>query len=295
VFAFQNSIELRIGSETQNVDFRLERGAAIVGTVTDETGRPLERAYIDLLALDTGPRSLPMTRPLATSDKQGGYRIGGLRAGRYQAAAKMDGRPPSIPVIVEVPEVGEAPCYLEVPMGLPIKGIVVGPEGEPVHGAEIMTSTGHTSKWHFASFVRRRASTDREGRFALEGLPEGSYRVQILAAPHRYIRTTVTDVAAGEAELRIVLEMAGQIKGTVLARGTGEAIQQAWVQAVVADGSNRTWHGVNGTTGSFQLFALKPGTYTVRAKAANHGTDEIRGVVVAAGATAEVELTLEPQ
>ena len=88
-----------------------------------------------------------------------------------------------------------------------------------------------------------------------------------------------------------------EIEGTVLDATTQKPMARAWVQAVSEDGTggNRTWHGVNGKTGGFRLFALPPGSYTVRARADNYVTFERQGVTISANQPAKVDIQLQPR
>ena len=74
------------------MDFRLHRGAAITGVITDEAGDPLEGAYVVVMREQFGPNGryfnpaglAPM--PIQTDD-EGRYRVYGLRPGTYMVMA----------------------------------------------------------------------------------------------------------------------------------------------------------------------------------------------------------------
>ena len=94
-------LELAEGEHLDGMDFRLHRGAAITGVITDEAGDPLEGAYVVAMREQFGPNGrffnpagrAPM--PIQTDD-EGRYRVYGLRPGTYMVmatAAMLDDSP----------------------------------------------------------------------------------------------------------------------------------------------------------------------------------------------------------
>jgi hypothetical protein len=94
-------LELAEGEHLDGVNFRLHRGAAITGVITDEAGDPLEGAYVVAMREQFGPNGrffnpaglAPM--PIRTDD-EGRYRVYGLRPGTYvvmATAAMIDDSP----------------------------------------------------------------------------------------------------------------------------------------------------------------------------------------------------------
>lgn len=171
---------------TTEIDFTLDKLAAITGTVKDEaTGNPIgsaivtafqERPTTDAL-IDKNELRLPY---VAKTDENGNYRIEGVRAGKFfvQAAARgylvefwkeaatlKDAQP------VEVPESGDVEKIdFTLGQGGAIVGVVVGTvENKPLAGASIQV------------FLRAqntpilRGVAGRDGKYRIDGLPSGEY------------------------------------------------------------------------------------------------------------------------
>lgn len=92
------------------------------------------------------------------------------------------------------------------PPHLDIGGRVTNAQGTPIPGVHVLCGgTGFNS--------RRRAETDPEGRYVIEGLATGAHFV---AFTHpRYSRARHEDVQAGSKDVDIVLEGRGRIVGVV--------------------------------------------------------------------------------
>ncbi len=81
-----------------------------------------------------------------------------------------------------------------------LAGVVVGPEGEAIPGANIvlvgdLLPSGKTG-----------TATDEEGRFRLEGLPTGEYQLSVTHIGYRSLTREGVGIVAGEQELMLTLE-----------------------------------------------------------------------------------------
>lgn len=177
-------VAVRPGRETAGIDFALERGAAISGTVTaEDTGEALPGVTV---FVEAGARVTAMDR----TDGEGGYRIDGLRAGRYfvntaSSAELVDELHERIPCPRGScdPETGTPVVVgdgeeVRVDFGLATGGSVSGrvmaeDTGEPVSGVSILVVD---SDLKVASSDR----SDEDGRYRATGLPSGSYVLESL-------------------------------------------------------------------------------------------------------------------
>lgn len=141
-----------------------------------------------------------------------------------------------------------------------MQGRVLDEAGSPIAGAEIIVATGEPPA---------RATSDLDGRYALAGLPPGTYELTVRAAK-RPERVQRVEVRAGPA---LALDLAlgaplpeGQIRGTV--RSFGGTALAAHVR--IEPGGTEIQADA---AGRFEV-DVPPGDYTVRVSAPGHGEQE---------------------
>jgi hypothetical protein len=106
------SINLSDGEAVEGIDFDLEPGAVITGTVTDQSGRPLIREFISLILIGESGKKTPWSidsqdESMFYTDDRGVYRIYGLPPGVY-----IVGIGDTLAGAVDSPELGrDAPTY----------------------------------------------------------------------------------------------------------------------------------------------------------------------------------------
>jgi len=84
------TIALVEGQWFKDAHIRLERPGAISGTVLDETGEPVVRAYVRaLVQIRVAGRIQFAAGPTSMTDDRGSYRLSGLSAGRYLILVPM--------------------------------------------------------------------------------------------------------------------------------------------------------------------------------------------------------------
>ena len=150
--------------------------------------------------------------------------------------------------VVTVPSPGE----LEVPLWASsfLEGFVLGEDGKPVAGAEVLAQGGHTVP---------RTTTSPEGGFSLE-VSNGTY---VLAArqgermgriPH------ILQVAPGETlrDLRITLGALSGLRGTVTTTPEGTPVAGARLVASPSNQAGEVGSANTGTDGRYTL-DLPPG------------------------------------
>src|SRR5687767_9739938 len=180
----------RNAREAAPLRIRMSLGGAINGRVRDRSGAPVDEAVI------TARRSTPpgaATQILTTTTNDlGEFRLGGLAAGTYVISARPRAEfsgPSSEPeertvnvglgseiagldLIVDVPaRVADKPTPVRAGANASIRGRVVNPQGTPVAGASVQAygSDGRTTTG---------AASDARGRYAIERLEAGDYRVR---------------------------------------------------------------------------------------------------------------------
>jgi uncharacterized GH25 family protein len=152
-------------------------GARLEGRVIDrETGKALagvgvfkrQAGVFDMTAM-MGEES-----PVATSAEDGTFEITGLPPGAIRLEATREGYTEAS-VDIDIPASQDlVSVTLELGPGGTLEGLVRTPEGQPSKGALVMAIRG----MQFG--LRLSARTDEQGRYRLENLTPGSYRVTVM-------------------------------------------------------------------------------------------------------------------
>ncbi len=93
------TVQIGEGDTVENLDFKLIRGGAISGKVTDTSGKPLIEERLDVWKLEADGRKSSWSSASAAgsfmmmTDDRGVYRLYGLPEGRYLISAGMSGAP----------------------------------------------------------------------------------------------------------------------------------------------------------------------------------------------------------
>ena len=290
------------------LDIVLAKGGTITGHILDGTGQPLAGAEVQATRSGSGYGGWNQPLAEAVSAADGSFQLSdvGLGAGILYARLpgyyqpKLDeGASSPYPWMRMQPGVAyeldvegatlEKTVVLKV--GSPVRGTVVGPEGEAIQGA---TLTLHPAQGGYSYAFSRpggvTAISDEEGQFVFEGIePDTSYNINGRTETLIAKQTKVTVPATGEAEpVEVVMEATGAIRGLVL-QEDGTAATGATVYcnghntSVIADGD-----------GVFSFEGVKPGSWRVQVWGMNPvPPDAMKTIKVEAGETTEdVELTL---
>ena len=193
------------------------------------------------------------------TDADGDYAFRGLAPGRYRIASGGPGTGflPFLSPIVELEAREHATVDGTLDRGARIRGVVTS-HGTPVPGLDVMVSRdGETVA---------AATTDRHGRYRVDGLETGSYTLANYAEGTRYRRSTVGAVVVDADEVvdaPLTVHKGASI--TVAFRKDGAPAIRARDELRDSDG-----HAVLGQlneTGTATYRGLAPGTYTVVAGA----------------------------
>jgi protocatechuate 3,4-dioxygenase beta subunit len=305
-------------TDRADIRVRLSLGGAINGQVRDRSGAPVIEATVTARRLVPSPSTTDPSLFTATTNDLGDFRIGGLVAGAYAVAVRLPPQfnsPQAAPVEEQTvnvglgADVGGIDAIVDVPSELSgssgprpkdpeasasLRGRVVTSRGTPIAGA-VVQAYGPGSD----AVATAPAETDARGRFALDQLVPGDYRVR--AFKRGYIATTpgqgrsaidylLTDgpregrlITVGRGQtvesIELLLGRGASIAGTVVDE-FGEPMQDVAVNVLelrVVAGRTRALRvsssrGVNGRTddrGRYRLYGLHPGNYIVQATAGN--------------------------
>src|SRR5450631_293790 len=288
----------------------LWRGATIAGRLVQDAGAGLAGFEVraESAALPPGDDPLPV---VARTDKVGGFTIGPLAAGSYRMTAARAGyvlrRSPTVTfgsrdgagLVVDTTRGETPPIKLELLRGARVAGQVTDARGVPAASAhvrcvasamdDLTVEAGPPPAAEAAALPSgvgralgstRSAIADAHGRFTVDDLIPGRYRVEVAHAGSEPMRTDEITLAPGERRDlgALALRDGFPIDGRVVDEG-GAPIEGARVAAAGgADDSTAGLYALTDGAGAFSL-ALPAGHYRLTASAPGHG-----------GARAEVDV-----
>ena len=306
----------------------------IAGTVMDAGNRqPIRRAIITLSTVEARPQDA-----VAWTDATGRFAFGYLPAGRYEVRVTKDGyqaaaygaetprRPPGTLQLAAGEVRNDLAFRLKVVST--ISGVVTDADGDPLANVQIMAVRPGWQRGKRQLLPAGGASTDRNGRYQLRGVPAGRYvlaaqllfvfgpalrippeaadgeaQLQYSYAPQYYPGTDRPETAAtftvepGQDYEQIDFQLTAQpgtaVQGKVVLPPGIKPPQSVFLTAV----SNDLGQGVNrgapvGQDLSFRFDQLPPGSYTIAATATIDGR-AYRGVApVATGSDGGRDLAI---
>lgn len=186
-----------------------------------------------------------------------------------------------------------------------LRGRVVDPVGKPVSGVSVVASTlaamprQENRDRELKSMQSWDATTDGDGKFAFEDVPEGPFLVTV--SDEKFVPAAMS-ADAPTGDLVISLKSSGvSVEGHIFSDLTGQGLPGAMVELVhVLDPqipvAQRNWKAVSDSMGAFALAGLPEGKYNVSAekeKLCLRPTDELLGNQIdlrTNGTTAELSL-----
>ncbi|MCK6481324.1 MAG: carboxypeptidase regulatory-like domain-containing protein [Planctomycetes bacterium] len=268
------------------VDVELAAGGAVSGRVVGPDGRPFAGARLDVnvegeLPAGTDPFYRPPDNVAAASD--GSFALEGLAPARYRIVATAEGCADSDPVTAEP---GGAPITLRLSSAFSIAGTVRTRAGQPLSNVRVQA----VRKVGEEEEVEESANTNREGRFEIRDLPQGTYEVRAEAgwgtgsSRPNLVPAVVPSVAAGTQDLLVEVEEGLRISGIALL-ADGTPVAEGWANAQRIKGPGDEGPDINQGSalleGRFEFTGLLPGKYRIGVGGNNLAW---KSVVVEAGA-----------
>ena len=296
------------GDELPRRTVRLGSGIVLRGKVTDaEAGEPVVGATVRLTPAGQGGGS---GRKRAAADDQGAFEARALAQGAYEVMASARGYLPSARTTVNVGPEGAEAVEIVLEKASSISGIVLGPGGQPLRGAQVRPNLGQTNNFSwgdnriFDPLQRAVAETDEEGRFTIEGLH--AFPLYVLRATHPDHASAMSPaIAVGPRTsvegVEITLGRAGELRGRV-ADEKGNPLRGASVSVFLSQGGPSLMYDTEGNPnadtgadGKFEIRRLAGGSYTVRATSKDREAAVRQDVEVVPGKPGEeLEITLGP-
>jgi protocatechuate 3,4-dioxygenase beta subunit len=247
--ATRADIQVEEGRAVTGIDVQLDRGAKLTGRVTSD-GKPLPGVTV---------RATPLTAPSpivagTVTDGDGQYTLDGLSAGQPAIEFRKQGY-----VVkrqnVEIAAAKDAHLDVELESGRALRGRVVDKNGAGIEGATVVA--------YAAGFggMPEQAVSSGDGSFAIEGLGESHYNVQVRKSG--FVGTSERDVALPQsAPLLVTLDRGGTVTGRV----TGLSPSELGMVYVSVSGGNGSYASAQtDATGAFTLRGVPDGQLTASA------------------------------
>lgn len=276
----------RLEAGVRELVITLEPHAADAGTRVTLKGRvvhdgePAPGALVHVAsALSVFPRTFGSSegyRELA--DSEGRFEITELQPGTYDVSAHLLGTAPAHRFDVAVPAKDE--LVLELGSGPKLSGRVTDEGGGPVPAFEL------TVHWRKAPLERltvvEAGFVDPDGRYLVEGIPDGDYEVEVRSAG--FVTTTRRVSVKGDTTADVTLQRGLRVSGVVRDAESRQPIAGA---KVALEGTERAT--VTGADGAFVLEGMSPAGFSLQASAEGHNTRVVG--VSQPSAPVEIELT----
>lgn len=243
---------LELTADRDGLELRLNMARRISGAITG-VARP-ELARLAVAAKGEGGREFK-----GEVDHLGAYEIPDLPAGEYLVRAALEGgEREAVARVALRGEVREVRQDLDLGGGLALTGLATY-QGLPLASARISLRGTAVS-------VERGVMTDAAGRFRIEGLAAGPYRLTLVHPREQLIHNAELEL---DADREIHLEVAtAEILGAVRSTADGRPLPEAMVllyQLGAADGEPRSLFTVaTNAAGFFTQARLAAGRYRVR-------------------------------
>jgi hypothetical protein len=250
------------GEAPRHMDFKLEPGATLSGTVVDASGQPVEGARVTPTPTDTFEHR-DVTDELAFTDGLGRFTIDRLSPGHYIATAHAPhGFGTSEPVLVALGRRADTTVKL-VPAQQIVGRIVVGVARTPCAGGAVLLRDETRG-------ISVPSVKQVDGTLRVDGVLPGTYHATASCAPWLWLPQDPIAVVDHDVEAVWHVGEAAAIRGHVR-DNHGRAVPRADVSAFQVDVPPRADFGSGATTatptGDYVIEGLPPGRYRVIATA----------------------------
>ncbi len=274
-------IKITDGDSITGIQFDLETGARIEGTVTDENDTPL--GDVHLMAVNPLDNRFRMH---TLSNEDGSYQISGLRSGSYIVTAHREGysdlyydqaQTRTDADLLHVNDQVVSGIDFSLSLTSAITGTLTNTAGEPIEGARIGVFKLQLAYRHtpdFASSVRT-TRTLEDGSFGLS-LKPGFYLLYAAASGYDGLwydevqdpeQATPIQVLDGEhSAVSLVLDPLGKITGSVVDSSSGDPVAGAHVRVLAEQRPNnrKAFHTTTDENGLFTVENLPAGDYLLQ-------------------------------
>ena len=280
------------GSATAGINAALTKGGSIAGTVTDESGQPVQNISVYIAELNSTTGNLTYAGS-AVTDAGGNYSVGGLRTGTYKVSFSLVGcygcaqsnylpqyynnkSDPSLADPVSVTQGSVTPgINAKLATGGSITGTVTDGSGQPIQNINVavLKLDSSSGQWVWTAPT----SSDANGNYSLVGLQTADYKVVFSGANYfaEYFNdkpdvgsADLVPVTAGEVTsgINASLTTAGSISGNVT-NESGQPLQGVHVNIYKLDSTSGQWLPTGwadtDASGNYAAVGLQTGDYKV--------------------------------
>ena len=229
--------------------------AVLAGLVTDPRGRPIEGAAVRLSGDGADGSGPPEEVP---TDAAGGFVLRGLTPGTSvdlrvahpdHVSARLDG------VSLPAPE----PLTIVLEDGFRLAGRVLDDDGDPVARARVRLDAPA------GRGPSPEGSSGSDGRFAIEGIPAGTYGAVARATGYRDSERVEVEIDRDAPPVELVLRRGARISGRVLAPD-GSPAPDATVRLVGSGIGDAPPPVRSDAAGRYRLEGVEPGRHLLEAR-----------------------------
>lgn len=281
-----------VAAGSRDIDIVLSRRGTVEGRVVRSDGEPVTDYEIQVLEGRIGDLQPWMSQGFTkVHDAEGKFSLNALQVGDSTLAVRAKGAPTTFVLVLDVAS-GETRSDIEVVLeaARSATGLVVDARGKPV--AEALIYIGAVPQYNAENaFVAR---TAEDGTFAIDTLGSGLSRISAAHPGFAHASGTVHP-AEGKSHVRIQLDLAGVLRGTVYLDGKPRG--GGWVHVSSAGGAAVNL-GVNvNPDGTYEVGSVPPGEVTVQSTLHDPATGRSESIQLAstveAGGTRELDISFE--
>jgi protocatechuate 3,4-dioxygenase beta subunit len=159
--------------ETKTIPFHFEHGLRLKGTVADEAGKPVGESLLLFSKIQTGHE--PLVQAFAKVDARGRWETSGFTPGKWQVDIARKGWRVLMPGMVTLPDSGEVRVVVGRIKSVSLAAKVVASQGAPLAGVRLLFQIGRSLGGGKSEWYSREATSDAQGRFALDSLDSPSW------------------------------------------------------------------------------------------------------------------------
>jgi hypothetical protein len=238
-----------VAAGTEDLIVRVALGRTVNGIVVGPDGRPVADARVTAVSAEDPSRratSMGGRPPFAKAGPDGHFTIDGLGPGHTELRVTARGFAPRTVPATDGVEVRLA-------RGETVRALFRLPDGKPV--AQQWVRLRPKSTWLQPTGVTMGAYTDKEGRFALSGLPAGEYIIRWRFQYEGHVLPAdITLPTGGETVVTLARPL------TITGRVLNLEPKRRLVGRIYAHGADHTLGAADlGADGSFELHDLPPG------------------------------------
>ncbi|MDO4628945.1 MAG: carboxypeptidase regulatory-like domain-containing protein, partial [Planctomycetia bacterium] len=230
---------------TSGVNFTLDPGITISGTITDENGVGVEG--VDIYIQDVNENIFNVT-----TNADGQYSISGFIAGELQLKTMVSGYISTIQKLV-LTDSEDTVCDMTLMESYSLSGTVRNADGTVISGATIVLTNSEEELFH--------TTTLEDGTYTLEELKPGAYQIEIYSADNALNQRSEITLASKETSgIDFTWTVLASVTGTVT-NGSSETI--SGLSIILSDGE-QSWLTETNAQGQYTFANLMAGTYSVQ-------------------------------